>query len=119
MSPDILVVDDDEAILMTIAEILRDEGYAVRTANNGVEALTAIEQQLPMLLLLDMRMPVLDGWSVARSLRERGIQLPMIVMTAAHDTRWGQEVGADETLAKPFNLVDLLAGVARIMARAP
>jgi two-component system, chemotaxis family, chemotaxis protein CheY len=105
----ILVVDDDEAILSTVAEILLLEGYTVRTAGNGEEALVQIQQESPMLVLLDMRMPVLDGWGFARELRERGLELPILVMTAAQDAnRWANEISALGFLAKPFDIVTLI-----------
>jgi len=118
MPHDILVIDDDPAILATVADILKDEGYVVRTAANGMEGLAAIEQRRPALVLLDMRMPVLDGWGFVRALRERGLELPLVVMTAAQDARrWAQEVGAPGFLAKPFDLVELLAVVEQLMPR--
>ncbi len=67
----VLVVDDDPAILTTVSEILQFEGYAVRTATNGAEALRLVEHARPWLILLDMRMPVMDGWGFARALRAR------------------------------------------------
>ena len=112
MQPDILVIDDDPAILTTVAEILHDEGYIVRQAGNGLEGLAALEQRPPALILLDMRMPVLDGWGFMRALRERKLEVPLVVMTAAQDARrWAQEVGATGFLAKPFDLLELLAVV--------
>jgi urea transport system substrate-binding protein len=118
MQPDILIVDDDPAILSTVAEILHDEGYRVRTAGNGMDGLAALEQQLPALILLDMRMPVLDGWGFARALRERGVQVPFVVLTAAQDARrWAQEVGATGFLPKPFDLLELVAVVEQFVAR--
>lgn len=109
MQRTILVIDDDPAILATVSDILRDEGHRVWTAANGAEGLVAMEQQVPELILLDMRMPVLDGWGFARALRERGISLPVVVMTAAQDARrWAQEIGASHYLSKPFDLLDLL-----------
>jgi CheY-like chemotaxis protein len=114
MPHDILVIDDDAAVLATIADILRDEGYCVRTAANGKEGLAAAEQQRPALILLDMRMPGMDGWGVARALRERGLDVPLVVMTAAQDARrWAQEVGATHSLPKPFDLHELLGAVAQ------
>ncbi len=111
----ILVVDDDQDILSTVAEILEFEGYKVERASNGVEGLRAVERAHPALVLLDMRMPVLDGWGFARTLKERGISLPILVMTAAHDARrWAQEIGAEGYVAKPFNLGDLLNAVERL-----
>lgn len=109
MQPHILIIDDDPAIRATITEVLTDEGYVVESAINGAEGLEAVERALPVLVLLDMRMPVLDGWGFARALRERGIVLPLVVMTAAQDAvRWSQEIGVRWALAKPFDLDDLL-----------
>ena len=111
----ILVVDDDPTIRETVADILDDEGYSIQTASNGAEALQAIERTRPSLVLLDMRMPVLDGWSVARALKERGIALPIAVMPAAPDARLrAAEIGADGYLAKPFDVPDLLSAVASL-----
>jgi CheY-like chemotaxis protein len=111
----ILVIDDDPAILETVASALRDEGYEVETAIHGGEGLTVIDRRVPALVLLDMRMPVMDGWSFARALRERGVDLPIVVMTATQDTRrWASEIGATEHLSKPFDLLDLLDVVERV-----
>jgi CheY-like chemotaxis protein len=113
----ILVIDDDPAILSTVTDILEFEGYPVATATNGAEGLRCVEQQRPALVLLDMRMPVLDGWEFARILRDRDITLPIVVMTAAQDARrWAQEIGATGYLAKPFDLLELLATVERLVA---
>ncbi len=110
--PPILVVDDDPDILDTVSQILDLEGYRIERATNGAEALQVVDQTRPALVLLDMRMPVLDGWGFARELKERGIQLPIVVMTAARDARvWAREIGADGCLAKPFELFDLLSTV--------
>ena len=115
----VLVVDDDPLIRTSISEILDLEGYPVATAANGAEALTAVEQSRPSLVLLDMRMPVMDGWGFAGALDERGIQLPILVMTAAQSAEtWAREVKADGYLAKPFELVDLLDAVERHRAQA-
>ena len=110
----VLVVDDDPSILDTLAEFLNMEGYAVQTAANGAEALGCIEKTEPSLVLLDMRMPVLDGWGLTRALQERGRRLPIVVMTAAQDARqWAEEVGAVGYVSKPFDLLDLLDVVER------
>jgi two-component system, chemotaxis family, chemotaxis protein CheY len=111
----ILVIDDDAAILDTVAEILIFEGYSVVTAANGADGLRYIEQSRPGLILLDMRMPVMDGWAFAHALRARGTAPPIVVMTAAQDARrWAQEIGATGYLAKPFELHDLLDVVTRL-----
>jgi two-component system chemotaxis response regulator CheY len=108
----ILVVDDDPSIRSTVVEILEMEGYPVECAANGAEALASVEREPPSLVLLDMRMPVLDGWGFARALRERRIELQILVMTAAQDARcWADEIGAQGYLPKPFDLSDLLEKV--------
>ena len=110
----ILVVDDDQAIRLTIAELLESEGYSVATAINGADGLVVLDRVQPVLVLLDMRMPVLDGWGFARALRERNIHVPIVVLTAAQDARrWAHEIAASDVVAKPFDLVDLLDAVER------
>ena len=79
----ILVVDDDPTILATVSEALDFEGFRVMTATNGAEALELVDRNWPSLVLLDMRMPVLDGWGFMRAVRERGLNLTVVVMTAA------------------------------------
>jgi CheY-like chemotaxis protein len=114
----ILVVDDDQSIRSTVSEILTSEGYAVETAANGAEALLIVGQSHPSLVLLDMRMPIVNGWEFASILRERGIAVPILVMTAAQDAgRWANEIGAQGFLAKPFDLDDLLLAVERTRTR--
>ncbi len=114
--PVILVIEDDVDILATIADVLEFEDYHVEKANNGAEGLAALERVKPALVLLDMRMPVLDGWEVARIMKERGVKVPVLVMTAAQDAkRWAQEIDADGYVAKPFHLADLLAAVERFV----
>ena len=113
----ILVVDDDPVIRRTVAEMLDLEEYAVTTAPDGAQALLTVERERPGLVLLDMRMPVLDGWGFARALQERNITIPIVAMTAAQDAaRWAAEIGAAGYLAKPFDMLDLLAAVERLYA---
>ena len=120
MSHHILVVDDDESIRNLVAEILDLEGWQVITATNGREALDRIGESPPRVVLLDMRMPVLSGWDVARELHTRGMELPVVVMTAAQDARqWAREVNAAAYLAKPFDLDELVATVTRFVAPSP
>jgi len=105
----VLVVDDDTSILDTVTSILTGEGYQVMSAAGGQEALTLVRSWHPTLVLLDMRMPVMDGWAVARSLHETGSRVPIIVMTAAESARrWADEIGAAGHLAKPFTLDELI-----------
>jgi CheY-like chemotaxis protein len=114
----VLVVDDDTSILDTVSSILSGEGYNVVSASTGQEALAAVARKQPLLILLDMRMPIMDGWAVARALREQGINVPIVVMTAAESAkRWADEVGAEGYLAKPFGLDELLSTVERFRTR--
>jgi CheY-like chemotaxis protein len=120
MAPYILVVDDDPSIRDVVSEVLDWQGCPVLTAANGREALERIQASPPVVVLLDMRMPVLDGWGVVKELRERGVTLPIIVMTAAQDARrWAQEINAAAYLAKPFELDDLLSTVRRFAPCPP
>jgi len=113
----ILVVDDDPTILATVAETLDLEGYPVVTATNGAEALEVVERDRPSIVLLDMRMPVLDGWGFAREVRARNLPVRIVVMTAAQDARrWAEEIQAEGFVAKPFDLNDLLSTVERLRA---
>ena len=108
----ILVIDDDPAIRATVAEILMSEGYTVATAVNGADGLQSLDRIDPALVLLDMRMPILDGWGFARALQSRGVSIPILVMTAAQDARrWAHEINAQGFVAKPFDLLDLLNAV--------
>ena len=116
----VLVVDDDPSILDTVAAILHGEGHQVVTAAGGREALALARTWHPTLVLLDMRMPVMDGWAVARALREAGSVVPIVVMTAAENAaRWADEIGAAGHLAKPFDLDDLIDCVARYGGERP
>jgi CheY-like chemotaxis protein len=104
----ILVVDDDPGIVGFLELALVDEGYAVRAAANGREALDQIAQRRPDLILLDMNMPVMDGWEFCNQLRRRDSSvsgIPIVVMTAARDAASrSREVDAQGYLGKPFDL---------------
>jgi len=108
----VLVVDDEPDIRATVAEMLEIEGYSVDEASNGADALRAIEHRAPDLILLDMRMPVLDGWGFAAELHRRQVVIPIVVMTAARDAaRWATEIAATGSLSKPFGFDDLIRTV--------
>ena len=114
----VLVVDDDPSILDTVTSILSTEGYQVKSAAGGEEALALVSTWRPSLVLLDMRMPLMDGWAVARALRESGSKVPIVVMTAAENAkRWADEIDAAGHLAKPFDLDELLECVEKFRAR--
>jgi DNA-binding response OmpR family regulator len=105
----ILIVEDDLLLQQIIAAFLRDEGFEVDTAATGAEALAHIARLAPSLVLLDVHLPDMDGLGLAQELRARGIVLPLVVMTAAHDAReWAREIGAVSYIPKPVSLPRLL-----------
>ena len=117
MKTQVLVVDDNLAIRETIEDILTWEGYSVATAANGLEALDQVKRDRPAVVLLDLEMPVLDGWGFVAALRRGHIDVPIVAVTGANDVNeWAREIKADASLGKPFELEDLLGTVARFVA---
>ena len=116
----VLVVDDEPDIRATVQAMLETEGYHVGLAANGADALAAVEREPPDLILLDMRMPVLDGWGFAAEMRRRGHDIPVVVMTAARDAaRWATDIAASAFVAKPFRYDDLIGAVERARGAGP
>jgi two-component system, chemotaxis family, chemotaxis protein CheY len=113
----VLVVDDDPDILEALSEILEAEGFEIRRARNGKEALDRLEPDAPQLILLDLMMPVMDGWEFAQRMRQRPpeiARIPIIVLSADRNVgSKAAELGAVGHLAKPFELNDLLELVRR------
>jgi EAL domain-containing protein (putative c-di-GMP-specific phosphodiesterase class I) len=105
----VLVADDEPAIVEMIRDILEDYGFSVVTAANGSEALRLVEEAEPEVVLLDMNMPVLDGEGFIAAVRERGLRIPIVIMTAGSSAkRWASQLGADAYLSKPFELANLV-----------
>ncbi|MEA2661986.1 MAG: hypothetical protein QOH08_1558 [Chloroflexota bacterium] len=105
----VLVADDEPAIVEMIRDILEEYGFRVVTAANGSEALRLVEEAEPEVVLLDMNMPVLDGEGFVAAMRERGLRIPIVIMTAGSSAkRWAAELGADAYLSKPFELANLI-----------
>jgi CheY-like chemotaxis protein len=117
--PRILVVDDDALIRRTVAELLLDEGYAVDQARDGAEALGLMRDLAPNAIVLDLMMPVLDGWQFVD--RIRGVpeyrDVPIVVMSATHRLHESAErlhaMGVRAVVAKPFDVDALIAIVQR------
>ncbi|MFC1420146.1 response regulator transcription factor [Streptacidiphilus cavernicola] len=117
----VLVVDDEPALRDALESSLAFEGYEVTTASDGLEALDAISAHAPDLVLLDIMMPRLDGLTTVRRLRARGDSVPVLMLTARDavgDRVTGLDVGADDYLAKPFELDELLARVRALLRRS-
>lgn len=114
MTPLVLVVEDDPDLLALVETLLLDAGYRVATAPEGRTALARVGAEMPALILLDMRMPGMNGWDFAREFRARhGDAAPIVVVTAAEDARArAEEIGADGWLAKPFDIDAILRATA-------
>ncbi len=118
MSETVLVVDDDPGLQEALEAILQLEGYDVTTAGDGEDALAKLDNSLPALILLDLMMPRMDGFTFARELERRGLrtQVPIIVLTAdGRAEQKASQIGADGALAKPFDIGTLLDEVARLV----
>ena len=116
----ILSVDDEPEIVRGLEDNLRFEGYQTAAATNGENALALALSDAPDLILLDIMMPRMSGWDVCRALRNKGIEVPVIMLTARGeeiDRVRGLELGADDYITKPFSLRELLARVRAVLRR--
>ncbi|MBG01724.1 MAG: DNA-binding response regulator [Acidimicrobiaceae bacterium] len=116
----ILVAEDDQGVRDAIERALTIEGYDVLIAEDGARALEIGGDHSPDLYLLDVMMPYVDGLSVCRTLRQRGDNTPILVLTARHeisDRVAGLDAGADDYLTKPFALDELLARIRALLRR--
>src|SRR4030088_320989 len=113
----ILIVDDDESIRQIVRICLSDEGYEVLEAPNGQVALETLSQITPSLILLDLRMPVIDGWEFApRYEKTPGPRAPVVAFVAALNAEQDcADLDAAGILAKPFDLDDLLKAVRSLL----
>jgi EAL domain-containing protein (putative c-di-GMP-specific phosphodiesterase class I)/CheY-like chemotaxis protein len=115
----ILVVDDEPAILSLVTEVLAEHGYRVETAANGEEALASMARQRPGLVLLDVHMPVLDGEGFVSEMRSRGLDVPVIILTAGPSAElWEKRLGAQGAVQKPFRIPDLINAATRFLVPA-
>ena len=118
----VLVVDDDAAVRASLSRALRLEGYEIEAAADGTTALTMISERHPDVIVLDVMLPPPDGLEVCRSLRARGDDVPVLMLTARDavgDRVEGLDAGADDYLVKPFALAELLARLRALLRRAP
>ena len=119
MDTKLLIVDDDPNICDLLKLYFENEGYKVKTANDGVEGLQSFKLYDPDLVLLDIMMPKKDGWQVCREIREVSSK-PVIMITAkgeVFDKVLGLELGADDFIVKPFDMKELSARVKAVLRR--
>jgi two-component system, chemotaxis family, chemotaxis protein CheY len=117
----VLVVDDDSMIRAVVAEALELEGYGVVTATNGAEALDRVRANPPRAVVLDLMMPVMDGWQFLDACRKENLcaDIPILVMSAyRHLGEQAPKLRATACIAKPFDLDVLLGAVDRLVKRA-
>jgi DNA-binding response OmpR family regulator len=118
--PRILIVDDEPAMVRGLEDNLRFEGYQTLAAVSGQVGLEQAFREGPDLILLDVAMPGTSGWDVLRALRQKGIDIPVVMLTARGeeaDRILGLELGADDYITKPFSLRELLARVRAVLRR--
>lgn len=121
MPQKILVVEDEPGIVLGLRDNLEYEGFEVRAAADGEEALRCALEERPDLILLDLMLPKLSGLDVCRRLRRQGVETPVIMLTARGqeiDKVLGLEIGADDYVTKPFSVRELLARVRAQLRRA-
>ena len=119
MARNILVVEDDSNISDLLRMYLEKEGFDVRIAYDGGRAVEEFEKKEPDMVLLDIMLPVLDGWSVCAKIREKS-KVPIIMLTAkgeVMDRIQGLEMGADDYIVKPFEMKELLARINAVLRR--
>jgi two-component system KDP operon response regulator KdpE len=117
----ILVVDDEPGLRELVRINLEHEGFAVFQAENGVQALSAVQEHQPDLVIMDVMMPEMDGWEACRKLREFST-VPVLMLTArvqSQDIVTGLDTGADDYLVKPFNMDELMERVRALLRRVP
>ncbi|MBR2937198.1 MAG: response regulator transcription factor [Oscillospiraceae bacterium] len=120
MAISVLVVEDDPNIRELLQLYLEKEGYAVTLAADGAQGLEKFRAIQPNLVLLDVMMPVMDGWDVCKAIREEG-STPVIMLTAKGETDdkvMGLKAGADDYVTKPFEMKELLARIEAVLRRA-
>jgi DNA-binding response OmpR family regulator len=120
MSYRVLVVEDDKNMSEILIDYLETEGYQAYSASDGVEALALFDREEIQLVILDIMIPKLDGWSVCRRIRQKSDVLIIIISARSEeeDKLLGYELGADEYITKPFSPKVLLAAIAALLKRS-
>jgi two-component system alkaline phosphatase synthesis response regulator PhoP len=117
----VLVVEDEESLVITLRDRLESEGYAVEVANDGQAAIRMASDGIFDVILLDVALPLKNGFDVCRDLRQKGSHTPILMLTARGqvvDRVLGLKLGADDYLTKPFDAMELLARVEALLRRS-
>ncbi len=120
MAISVLIVEDDRRIAELLELYLKKEGYAVQLAFDGGQGLSLFRSTQPDLVLLDVMMPVMDGWAVCKAIREESA-VPVIMLTAKSETEdkvTGLKMGADDYITKPFEMQEVLARIEAVLRRS-
>ena len=120
MAISVLIVEDDRNIAQLLQMYLEKEGYSVATAFDGGQGLSKFRSLQPNLVLLDVMMPVMDGWALCKSIRTES-QVPIIMLTAKGETEdkiTGLKAGADDYITKPFEMREVLARIEAVLRRS-
>lgn len=115
----VLIVDDDAKLVQLLKTYFDKEGFITYTANDGLDALQAVREKQPDIMILDLMLPGLDGWDVCRRIR-RDSDLPILMLTARDeesDRLVGLEIGADDYVSKPFSAKEVVARAKAILRR--
>ncbi|MBS3818031.1 response regulator transcription factor [bacterium] len=116
----ILIIEDDVAILRGLKDNLEYESFKVLTATDGEQGYCLIQEKKPDLIILDLMLPKMNGYELCRKVRKEGISIPILMLTARGeetDRIMGLDLGADDYLTKPFSMLELLARIRAIMRR--
>ena len=120
MGKTVLIVEDDNNIAELLRLYLEKEGYATLVASDGGAGLEQFRQHHPDIVLLDVMMPVMDGWEVCRAIRQTDKKTPIIMLTAKGETTdkvSGLKMGADDYITKPFEMTEVLARIEAVLRR--
>jgi len=120
MPKKIVIIEDDPGILLSLKDEFESQGYTVYSVEDGEKGLETAKQQRPDLIILDIMLPVLDGYEICKRLRMEGDTTPIIMLTVKDkeiDRVLGLELGADDYVTKPFSLRELMARVKAVLRR--
>ncbi|WP_075529015.1 response regulator [Sporosarcina ureilytica] len=115
----VLIVDDQQGIRLLLKELFKKEGYGTKLAANGGEALQQVKQEQPDCILLDMKMPGMDGIDVLKQLKREWPEIPVIMMTAYEELKLIEqalEIGAEKYFTKPFDIFEVRDAVNLLFA---